>query len=83
MEAKSQSLNLVTVPGKKDDPSYSVVRGHVPNDLYKKFKLFCLDRGMDNSEGLEQLLVEYFEREESQSEKPAKGKDGSRGGKAK
>jgi hypothetical protein len=83
MEAKSQSLNLVTVPGKKDDPNYSVVRGHVPNDLYKKFKLFCLDRDVDNSEGLEQLLVEYFEREEPQPEKPAKSKSSGRGGKAK
>jgi hypothetical protein len=74
MEAKSQSIDLVTVPGKKDDPNYSVVRGHVPNELYKKFKIFCVDRGVDNSEGLEQLLAEYFGGEESQPEKPAKGK---------
>jgi hypothetical protein len=64
MEAKLRSIDLVTVPGKKDDPNYSAVRGHVPNALYKKFKLFCLDGGVDNSEGLEQLLAEYFESKE-------------------
>jgi hypothetical protein len=78
MEAKSQSIDLVTVPGKKDDPNYSVVRGHVPNELYKKFKIFCVDRGMDNSEGLEQLLAEYFEGGEPNQPDPppAKGKGG-------
>jgi hypothetical protein len=80
MEAKSQSIDLVTVPGKKDDPNYSVVRGHVPNELYKKFKIFCLDRDVDNSEGLEVLLTEYFESKEEppQPAKPTKNSGSKR-----
>lgn len=61
MDTKSRNIEVTTVPGKKDDPNYAVVRGHVPIELYKQFKIFCLDRNSDNSEGLEQLLKEYFE----------------------
>lgn len=60
MDTKLQSLNLATVPGKKDDPNYAVVRGHVPIDLYKQFKFFCVENGVDNSEGLEMVLRDYF-----------------------
>jgi hypothetical protein len=76
MEEKLRSIYLATVPGKKDDPNYSAVRGHVPNDVYKKFKIFCLERGVDNSQGLEELLNDYFEckEREASQEKPAKGK---------
>ena len=59
-----QNIKIANVPGKKDDPNYAPVRGHVPVELYKKFKIFCLDRGVDNSEGLELLLTEYFESKE-------------------
>jgi hypothetical protein len=62
--AKLQNIEIANVPGKKDDPNYAPVRGHVPVELYKKFKIFCLDRGVDNSEGLEVLLSEYFEGKE-------------------
>lgn len=61
MDAKLRKLEVATVAGKKDDPSYAVVRGHVPTELYKEFKIFCVERDVDNSEGLEQLLKEYFE----------------------
>jgi hypothetical protein len=81
MEAKLRSIDLATVPGKKDDPNYAVVRGHVPLDLYKKFKIFCLDKGVDNSQGLEDLLREYFELKEQQAEPLASGT--SSGGKGK
>jgi hypothetical protein len=80
MEAKLRSIDLVTVPGKKDDPNYSAVRGHVPNALYKKFKLFCLDGGVDNSEGLEQLLAEYFEsKEQPPAPQPKTSSGGDKG----
>jgi hypothetical protein len=62
-----QNIKIANVPGKKDDPNYAPVRGHVPVELYKKFKIFCLDRGVDNSEGLELLLSEYFELKEKTS----------------
>jgi len=65
MEAKSQSQYLATVPGKKDDPSYAAVRGHVPKELYKRFRLYCLEREVDNSQGLEDLLKEFFEYKDS------------------
>ena len=61
MDTKLRNIEIPTVPGKKDDPNYAVVRGHVPIELYKQFKIFCVERGSDNSEGLEQLLREYFE----------------------
>ncbi len=69
-----QNIKIANVPGKKDDPNYAPVRGHVPIELYKKFKIFCLDRGVDNSEGLEVLLTEYFESKEEppQPAKPTK-----------
>lgn len=66
MDTKLRSINLATVSGKKDDPSYGVVRGHVPIELHKRFKIFCVERGVDNSEGLEALLREYFESKDSQ-----------------
>lgn len=74
-----RSIFLATVPGKKDDPNYSAVRGHVPNDLYKKFKIFCVERGVDNSQGLEDLLREYFECKEQQNGTPATPGSKSRG----
>ncbi|MCC3595798.1 MULTISPECIES: hypothetical protein [unclassified Microcoleus] len=50
-----------TMPAKKEDPNYTILRGHVPKDLYRRFKILCLERGVDNSQGLEDLLNEYFE----------------------
>ena len=54
------------MPAKKDDPTYTVIRGHVPKELYKRFKVFCLDHSVDNSQGLEILLNEYFELKDLQ-----------------
>lgn len=65
-----QNIKIANVPGKKDDPNYAPVRGHVPVELYKKFKIFCLDRSVDNSEGLELLLTEYFESQEKPQPEP-------------
>jgi hypothetical protein len=81
METKLRSIFLATVPGKKDDPNYAAIRGHVPIDLYKKFKFFCVERGVDNSQGLEDLLQEYFECKEQQNGTPASpgGKTKSKG----
>jgi hypothetical protein len=71
-----QNIKIANVAGKKDDPNYSPVRGHVPNELYKKFKIFCLDHGVDNSEGLELLLSEYFEsKKQPTSGTSGKGRD--------
>jgi hypothetical protein len=50
-----------TMPAKKEDPNYTILRGHVPKDLYRRFKILCLERGVDNSQGLEDVLNEYFE----------------------
>ena len=74
-----RSIFLATVPGKKDDPKYAAIRGHVPIDLYKKFKFFCVERGVDNSQGLEDLLQEYFEGEDQPTKKPASDTAGSKG----
>lgn len=66
---KLRNLYLATMPAKKDDPDYVAIRGHVPKSIYKKFKVFCLEREVDNSQGLENLLSEYFEIKENQHEK--------------
>ena len=46
---------------KRDDSAYSPLRGHVPKDLYIKFKIYCIEDGMDNSQALENVLRFYFE----------------------
>ncbi|WP_445176361.1 hypothetical protein [Microcoleus sp.] len=63
-----RSLVLATVPAKKEDPGYAALRGHIPKSLYKRFKMFCLERGVDNSQGLEDLINEYFELKDKQEQ---------------
>lgn len=65
---KLRSLVLATVPAKKEDPGYAALRGHIPKSLYKRFKMFCLERGVDNSQGLEDLIHEYFEFKDKQEQ---------------
>ncbi|MCJ8280272.1 MAG: hypothetical protein MJK14_10265 [Rivularia sp. ALOHA_DT_140] len=52
---------------KKYDPSYSELRGHIPKELYKKFKFYCLEHELDNSEGLEEILRKFFENNADKS----------------
>ncbi|MBD1944862.1 hypothetical protein H6F50_21295 [Coleofasciculus sp. FACHB-712] len=54
------------MPGKKDDPNYQIVRGHVPKELVKRFKIYCVENGVDNSQGLEDILTEYLQAKEQQ-----------------
>ncbi|MDF0556575.1 hypothetical protein [Kamptonema sp. UHCC 0994] len=54
-------ISFATMSAKKESPEYAALRGHIPRDLYKRFKIFCLERGIDNSQGLEELLTEYFQ----------------------
>jgi|GEM_PF-6372218 len=49
---------------KKEDPAYSPLRGHVPKDLYKRFKAYCVEEEMDNSQALENVLKFYFDYRE-------------------
>ncbi len=71
---------LAPVVDKKRSPDYDVVRGYVPVGLLKKFKFYCVERGVDNSTGLEEVLTEFFkEKEAQQSEPPASGTE--KGGK--
>ncbi|MBD2303209.1 GIY-YIG nuclease family protein [Nostoc sp. FACHB-190] len=53
---------------KKDDPDYVALRGHIPKELFKRFKMFCLEKEVDNSQGLEYVLQEYFSLEDSKKE---------------
>lgn len=46
--------------GKKDDSNYEQVRGHVPKQLARRFKQYCLDEDIDYSEGMEHILVSFF-----------------------
>ena len=56
--------------GKKDDSNYEQVRGHVPKQLSRQFKQYCLDEDIDYSEGLEQILAFFFSDEEERNETP-------------
>lgn len=58
--------------GKKDDPNYEQVRGHVPKHLVRQFKQYCLDEDIDYSEGLERILASFFSDGDGQSEKSPK-----------
>lgn len=53
--------------GKKDDMNYVQVRGHVPKAIAQQFKQFCLDKEIDYSEGLEQILTIFFATHERES----------------
>jgi len=69
---KLQNIDLATMPAKKDDPDYVALRGHIPKELFKKFKMFCLEKEIDNSQGLEDLLGEYFSWKELQEKRHEK-----------
>lgn len=48
---------------KKEDPDFTVLRGHVPRELLKKFRIFCVEEGINNSQGLERVLQAHFDSE--------------------
>jgi hypothetical protein len=48
---------------KKENPDFTVLRGHVPKELFKRFKVFCIEESLDNSQGLERVLQGYFDTE--------------------
>jgi hypothetical protein len=52
--------------GKKDDINYVQVRGHVPKAIAQQFKQFCLDKEINYSEGIEQILTIFFATYERQ-----------------
>lgn len=52
---------------KKEDPDFTVLRGHVPKELFKRFKVFCIEEDLDNSEGLERVVQGYFESADTNS----------------
>lgn len=61
-------MNSYDFVGKKDDPNYEQVRGHVPKQLVRRFKQYCLDEDMDYSEGLERILASFFSDGDGQNE---------------
>lgn len=66
MEKKLLHQHITTVVDKKQDPNYGIVRGFVPQDLLKRFKIYCVELGVDNSQGLESLLTEFFQYKDNQ-----------------
>jgi hypothetical protein len=50
--------------GKKDDPTYEQIRGHVPKILARQFKQYCLDQEIDYSKGLEKILDSFFQAQQ-------------------
>ncbi len=55
---------------KKDDPNYEQVRGHVPKQLARQFKQYCLNEDIDYSEGLERILASFFSNERRADKSP-------------
>ncbi len=53
-------LRNCSVVDKRKSPDYDVLRGLVPIELIRRFKIFCMDNNLDNSEGLEKILNDYF-----------------------
>ena len=46
---------------KKTDKRYGLVRGHVPKGILKRFRHYCTEYELDFSEGLEDILINYFQ----------------------
>lgn len=49
--------------GKRDNPNYSQVSGHVPKDLKRKFEIYCVMQDMTLSDGLELALNRLIEED--------------------
>ena len=56
--------------GKKEDPRYGQVIGHVPKELIKRFKMEVLNQETNISEALEQAILLWLEAIKSGSELP-------------
>lgn len=66
-----QSQTLQAMPGgKKDDPNYGQVVGHVPKDLIKRFKMEILNQETTISEALEQGILLWLAVAEQGGELP-------------
>jgi hypothetical protein len=72
-EEKLIQKTVETVVSKRDDPAYSQVSGHIPNDLALKFKIACTTKQISNSDGLEQAVRLWLEQDEAAST-PAEAK---------
>ncbi len=46
---------------KKANPGYVDLRGHVPRELIRRFRIYALDNGLNHSQALETLLRERFD----------------------
>ena len=57
---------------KKDDPNYEQIRAHVPRNLVRRFKQYCLDEDIDYSEGLEEVLAFFFTALDGANKNPLK-----------
>jgi hypothetical protein len=49
---------------KAHNPSYTALRGHVPNQMAARFKAICSHRGIDFGSALEEALEPWIEKEE-------------------
>ncbi|MGQ4646784.1 hypothetical protein [Lyngbya aestuarii] len=46
---------------KKTDARYALVRGHIPKVLQKRFRNYCVEKEIDYSQGLEDILTIFFQ----------------------
>ena len=66
-----QSQTLSAMPGgKKEDPNYGQIVGHVPKDLIKRFKMEILNQETTISEALEQGILLWLSIAEQGDELP-------------
>lgn len=66
-------MTIMPVVTKRDDPNYAQVSGYVPKDLARRFKIACTSKDISQSEGLEEALAEWLEKDNPSPERKGKG----------
>jgi hypothetical protein len=54
---------------RRQSPNYRQISGHIPIDMYRKFKSVCALRDVSQSEALEQAINIWMEQEEEENPK--------------
>ncbi|MGB0560186.1 MAG: hypothetical protein ACPGVO_00065 [Spirulinaceae cyanobacterium] len=55
-------MDNTAMVAKRDDPNYSQLAGHIPNELATQFKIECLKEQLGVSEGLEAAIRAWVEQ---------------------
>jgi hypothetical protein len=50
--------------GRSSDPNYFRLTAYIPKTLHKRLKRFLVDRDLNNSELIEELLIKFLDEQE-------------------